>query len=102
VPAPVSETLNSTCMRLKVADTDVAPFIVTVHVGDVLEHAPEQLPNELLPLGVVASMAWVPLLKLALQAEPQFMPLGLLVTLPPELAETVNANVAGWGPGPNP
>jgi hypothetical protein len=72
-------------------------FIVMVHV----EPFPLQAPLQLLcddPLPTVAvSVTLVPWLKVALQVLGQFIPFGLLVTLP--LPETLTVRVAFCGGG---
>jgi hypothetical protein len=67
---------------LKVAVTLVLAAKVTVQVP-VPEHPPPVQPANVEPeLGVAVSVTAVPLAKLALQACPQLMPEGLLVTVP--------------------
>ena len=87
---------------LKLAETEIAFVMVRVHVGDEPEQLPDQFAKELPVLGVAESVTFVPLLKLAVQLEPQLIPGGLLVIVPPGVEETVNGKVAGDGVGLGP
>jgi len=90
VPAPLPEsvTVSSTVAggggaeALNVALTDVwfASNIVQVPVP---EQAPDQPAKNELAFGFAVSVSDVPLANLALHAEPQLIPEGLLVTVPP-------------------
>src|SRR5437588_3703878 len=79
---------------LKVAAVEVAALNVRLQ-GPVPEQAPDQPANTLPALGVAVSVTVVPLLKLAVQVEPQLMPAGLLVTAPGPVLETVNCTEDG-------
>lgn len=71
---PASELLN-------VAVTDVADVMVTTQVP-VPEHAPDHPAKPKPPSGVAVSVTIVPWAKGAVHVAPQFMPAGLLVTVP--------------------
>ena len=78
-----------------VAVTICAAFIVTVHVPAPLHPPPDQ-PEKYEPaFGVAVKVTDVPLLYGAKHVEPQFMPDGLLVTVPPPVPAlvTVRPNV---------
>ena len=67
---------------MKVAVTLCAAFIVTVQ-EPVPEHPPPVQPVKVEPPeGVAVSVTLVPLVKVALQVDPQLIPAGLEVTVP--------------------
>ena len=78
---------------MKLADTLVFAFNVRVQLAAIPLHAPPQPDNPHAVAGVAESVTSVPALKLALQVDPQSIPAGELVTLPPGLpmAETESA-----------
>jgi len=69
---------------LNVAVTDVRFASNTVQVS-VPEQAPDQPLKSELAFGFAVSVTDVPLANVALHAEPQLIPAGLLVTIPPPL-----------------
>jgi hypothetical protein len=73
---------------VKIADTLVFAFNVTEQLLASPLHAPPQLARPQAVAGVAVSVTVVPAPKLALQVEPQSMPDGELVTLPPGLPMT--------------
>ncbi len=81
---------------LNVAVTLFAPSIVTVHVVFVPEHAPLQPANTDPLAGVAVSVTLVPELNDAEQVLPQFIPDGLLVTVPLPVPVFVTESVIGW------
>jgi hypothetical protein len=89
----------------KVAVTEVAEFEeafrTSVQVAEDPEHAPDHPLKEPPEAGAAVSVTLVPEGNAALQVEPQFMPAGLLVTVPDPVLETLNCTVAGcgWGCG---
>ncbi len=94
VPAPLprslTDSVGSLWMRLKVAVTFWLAFKVTTQVELVLQLPPDH-PVKEEPLAAVAvSVTEVPGAKLALQACPQLMPEGALVTVPLPLTATVS------------
>jgi len=96
VPAPivVGEIELTLEPALKVAVTDLAALMVTVHVPVPLQ-APLQPANVEPEAAAAVRVTEVPLLKFAVQVLGQLMPLGLLVTvpLPVPASVTVNAKV---------
>jgi hypothetical protein len=93
-PVPLFVAVSVNVCRLKVAVTDFAAVIETVH-EPVPVHAPLQPPNVDPDAGVGVSVTEVPLLKVPEHVVPQSTPAGELVTLPlpaPALA-SVSANV---------
>ena len=81
VPGPALVTERVKVCGLKVAVTDWAAVIVTVHVPVPL-HAPLQ-PVKVEPVvGAAVSVTEAPLVKEAEQVLPQLMPDGLLLTVP--------------------
>jgi hypothetical protein len=98
VPPLVTVKVYELATTLKVAVTDLAAFIVTVHVP-VPVQAPLQ-PAKVEPDAAVAvSVTEVPLEKLAVQVPGQLIPAGLLVTVPLPVPAVVtdNANVVVLG-----
>ena len=81
VPEPASEIVNGTPLP-KLAEIVVLPLKTKLHVKEAPEHAPDQPANELALSGLAVRVMLVPTSKLALQACPQLMPEGLLVTVP--------------------
>ena len=81
LPVPLKATA-STGEALKLAITEVFCVSVTVHTP-VPWQAPDHPAKKKFAAGDAVSVTWVPLEKLALQALPQLMPLGLLLTVPP-------------------
>jgi hypothetical protein len=71
-------------LAVNVAVTEFAPVNVTLQVF-VPVHAPDQPANVEVALGAAVSVTIVPLVKLVLHVDPQLMPAGLLVTVPPPL-----------------
>src|SRR5439155_27135478 len=69
---------------VKLADTLVFPFIVTEH-PPIPPQAPSQPARPQAVAGPAVRVTCVPAAKLALQVEPQSIPAGELVTLPPGL-----------------
>src|SRR5438046_6678916 len=80
-----------------VAVTERLSFIVSVHVVAVPLHAPPQPLNRACVPGVAVSVTVAPTLKLAEQPDPQSMPKGLLVTVPPAEPREVTVNVTEIG-----
>ena len=80
---------------VKAADTLALAFSVTLQPA-MPPQAPPQPARPQAAAGVAVSVTWVPLLKFALQVEPQSIPAGELVTLPPGLpiTETERVEVA--------
>jgi phage tail protein X len=94
-PAPARLTVSAKDWRAKLAVTDVAAFIVTVHVP-VPEHPPPVQPVNVAPAdGVAVRVTAVPLVNDAEQVAPQLMPAGALVTVPGPAPErlTVSATL---------
>jgi hypothetical protein len=80
-PAPARLTVSAKDCRAKVAVTELAEFIVTVHVP-VPVQAPLQ-PMKVAPAeGVAVRVTAVPLLNDAEHVVPQLIPAGALVTVP--------------------
>ena len=67
----------------KIAATERAAFIVTVHWFPEVVSQPDQLTNEAPALGVAVSVTTEPLPKLTEHVPGQLMPAGLLITTPP-------------------
>ena len=90
VPVPLPEPWTVSWYRIgaavKVADTVVFPFIVTLQAPVPL-HPPAQPPNVEVDPGVPVSVTTVPAVNVATQVEPQLMPDGVLVMVPPPLPE---------------
>jgi len=81
LPLPLRATV-STGEALKLAVTEV--FCVSVRVQTPVPlHAPDHPEKKEFVAGEAVSVTWVPLAKLAVQAWPQLMPAGLLLTVPP-------------------
>src|SRR5438067_6708936 len=72
---------------VKLADTLVFAFIVRLQ-PPIPPQAPPQPARRQAAAGLALSVTCVPALKLALQVEPQSMPDGELVTVPPPLLPT--------------
>jgi hypothetical protein len=82
VPLPDPFTVRAKDWTTKPAVTVVAAFMVTTHVP-VPVHPPPVQPVKVDPAaGVAVSVTGVPLTYAAEQIEPQFMPAGLLETVP--------------------
>src|SRR5580704_1376319 len=77
---------------VKAADTLAFAFSVTLQPAMPLQ-APPQPARPQAAAGVALSVTWVPLLKFALQVEPQSIPAGELVTLPTGMAITETERV---------
>jgi hypothetical protein len=78
---------------VKLADTLVFAFIVTLQPPIPL-HAPPQPERPQAMAGLAVNVTCVPAAKLALQVEPQSIPAGELVTVPPApMTETVSEEV---------
>jgi hypothetical protein len=96
VPAPVPESLTVSVLdvvdTLNVAVTELLLLNITLHELVPLQ-APDQ-PAKMEPaVGVGVSDTVDPLLKVALQIAPQLMPLGVLVTVPAPVPESVTVRV---------
>src|SRR5436189_5076263 len=94
VPLPTPALLRVSVKdgRAKVAVTVCAALIVTVQVP-VPEQPPPLQPVKVEPAaGAAVSVTAVPLVKLAAQVAPQFIPAGALVTVP----MPVHARVPVW------
>src|SRR5262245_15021462 len=92
VPDPAGMTVSAKDCTAKVAVTELAAFIVTVHVP-VPVHAPLQPVNVAPAAGVAVSVTAVPLLKAAEHVVPQLMPAGALVTVPGPAPARLTARV---------
>ena len=83
--------------------TDFVPSIVTVQVGAVPLQAPPQPAKTRLARARAVSVTTAPRVNAPLQAVPQLMPAGLLVTVPFALSlpvlVTVSVKVDGGGGG---
>ena len=80
-PAPARLTVSTKDCRPKLADTELAALMVTVH-APVPVQAPLQ-PVKVAPAaGVAVSVTAAPLLNDAEQVVPQLMPAGALITVP--------------------
>jgi hypothetical protein len=77
----------------KVAATLVFPFSVTVQVLAIPVHGLPQPKKPQAVSGVAVRVTCVPELKLLLQVEPQLIPEGELVTVPPGLPNTETERV---------
>ena len=75
----------------KLPATLVFAFSVTEQLAAIPPQAPLQPANAQATSGAALNVTWVPAAKLALQAEPQSIPGGELVTLPPGLPITETA-----------
>jgi hypothetical protein len=84
-------------VAVNVAVTEAAVVKDRLHVP-VPEQAPDQPANPLPALGVAVRVTVVPLLKVAVQVDPQLMPAGLLVMVPVPVLETVNCTELGFDP----
>ena len=95
VPGPTADTVTVPGAE-KVAPTVVSAFSTTVHFP-----APEQAPlhpeNGSPAAGVAVRVTAEPAAKRALQVVPQFMPAGVLLTIPDPLGETVRLKLVGLG-----
>ena len=67
---------------MKLAVTDLAAFIVTVHVAPLTASHPVHPLNSDTPVGVAVSVTAVPTTYASEQSEPQLIPAGLEVTVP--------------------
>jgi hypothetical protein len=77
---------------VKAADTLAFAFSVTLQPAIPVQ-APPQPARPQAAAGVAVSVTWVPAAKFALQVEPQSIPDGELVTVPPGLPITETARV---------
>ena len=84
VPVPAGCTVSGTgaAEEVNVAVTDAAAFRDTVQEADVPPQAPDHPTNLAPDVGVSVSLTDVPLGKLALQVNPQLMPVRLLLIVP--------------------
>ena len=82
LPEGVWATVSVTWPPLNVAETETFFCTTRVQLFDDPEHAPDHPPKAPPEPGAAESVTLVPLLKLAVHVEPQFMPGGLLVTVP--------------------
>src|SRR6266545_2457260 len=82
---------NARGMGPKVARTFCGEFIVTLQL--LGPHAPPQTPKNQPLAGVAVNVTVVPAVKSWLQVEPQLIPEGELVTVPPELPITETESV---------
>jgi hypothetical protein len=76
---------------LNFAPTEVAAFMVTLHVVVPLQ-PPDHPPNDALVAGAAVSVTTVPAGNVATQVVPQLIPEGLLVMLPPPVPEVVTVS----------
>jgi hypothetical protein len=88
----VTEESATLEVALKLAPTDCAEFIVTLHAPVPLQ-APLQPANVEPGSGLVVKLTTVPLSKLARQVEPHEIPEGELVTVPPPVPLLVTVRV---------
>ena len=95
LPEPVAETLRATPDDVKLAPTETVLFSTRLQVFDDPEQAPDHPVNEFPALGVAVRVTVVPLLKFAVHVCPQLMAEGVLVTVPPVVADTLNCRVVG-------
>ena len=95
VPEPVPVVLTESCTGVaawsKVAVTVESAPIVTAHLP-VPVHAPDQPVNVEVASGVAVRVTCVPPAKLVLQPDPQLMPLGELLTVPPPVPAFLTAS----------
>ena len=90
--SPAQRVIPSSEDSVKVAVTDRAAAIVTVH-GPVPVHAPLQPPKVELPFGATVKVTRVPESYTLLQEDSQLMPAGSTVTTPPPLPSVTTLNV---------
>jgi len=92
VPVPTRLTVSTAvpCTGLKVAVTFSLALSVTAQVRLLLQLAPVQPANVEFAAAFAVRVTRVPVAKLALQVAPQFMPEGVLVTVPWPLKATVS------------
>src|SRR6185295_17828900 len=94
VPSPAFTTVRRTLAPAKAASTERASLMVTVQLPVPLQPDPLQPANVEPAAGCAVSVTTVPLSKLAVQAPPQEMPAGALLTVPvpPPERVTVSGN----------
>ena len=78
-----------------VAVTLVSALSVTVQVVEAVAQAPLQPSNRDWPAGAALSTTWVPSANTSEQVDPQSMPAGPLVTVPPPLPARTTVRVTG-------
>jgi hypothetical protein len=78
-----------------VAVTLLSALSVTVQVLEVVAQAPLQPLNRDWPAGAAVSVTWVPFANAAEQLDPQSIPAGALVTVPPPLPARTTVRVSG-------
>jgi hypothetical protein len=93
LPEPAADTLNATPADVKLAATDTVLFNTRLQLFDDPEQAPDHPLNEFPEFGVAVRVTIVPLLKLAVHVCPQLMPEGVLVTVPPDVGDTLNCRL---------
>jgi uncharacterized membrane protein AbrB (regulator of aidB expression) len=97
VPFPGRVTLRVYAVALNVAVTAALVFPFKTH-GPVPLQAPDHPTNFEFVIGIAVSVAAVPRGKLAMQPDPQLMPLGELLTVPlPELLTVSTYELGGDG-----
>jgi 3D (Asp-Asp-Asp) domain-containing protein len=90
VPAPLSATVNPNCAcGEKVATTDCCELPIEILQGPPPEQAPVQPANTELLSAAAVRVIVVPVLKFAEQVDPQVIPAGTLVTVPPPVPASV-------------
>ena len=83
---------------MNVAVTEVLLEGIKLHVAEPAQ-APDHPEKTEFPVGEAVSVTAVPVVKVALQVWPQLMPLGLLLTVPAPVPETVTlmrTDVGAW------
>ena len=94
VPGPTADTVTVPGAE------NAAPMVVSAFSTTVHFPAPEQAPlhpeNEFPAEGVAVRVTEEPAPKLALQVVPQLMPVGVLLTVPDPLDDTVRLKSVGW------
>jgi hypothetical protein len=98
VPVPAKVTLTGNDVGMKLALTDCAELMVTVHASAPLQAPPHPL-NTAPDCAVGVSVTTVPLSKSKAHVVPQEIPLGLLVIEPDPVTEVFSVNL-GNGAGP--
>src|SRR6476620_10744310 len=97
VPAPAFVSVTVYVFRANVAVTFAAAAIVTSHVGESPEHAPDQPVNVESAAGSAVSVTIVLCSNVAVQLSPHEMPAGVDVTVPEPVPAfvTASSNVLG-------